>query len=70
VLKGTSTDGEFYLDGSFKCTVELNGLTLTNPSGPAINIQNGKRIAVSAQKGTTNTLTDGAHETYKGCYHC
>jgi len=70
VLKGTSTDGEFYLDGSFKCTVELNGLTLTNPSGPAINIQNGKRIAVSAQKGTTNTLTDGANETYKGCYHC
>ena len=38
-LKGTSTDGSFYLEGSFKCTVELNGVTLTNPSGPAINIQ-------------------------------
>jgi len=70
VLSGTSTNGEFYLEGSFKCTVELNGLTLTNPSGPAINIQNGKRISVSAKKGTTNTLTDGANEDYNGCYHC
>ena len=70
VLSGTSTNGEFYLEGSFKCTVELNGLTLTNPSGPAINIQNGKRISVSAKKGTTNTLTDGVNEDYNGCYHC
>lgn len=69
-LSGTSTDGEFYLEGSYKCTVELNGLTLTNPSGPAINIQNGKRVALSAQKGTTSTLTDGANENYNGCYHC
>ena len=70
VLSGTSADGEFYLEGSFKCTVELNGVTLTNPSGPAINIQNGKRVAVSAKKGTTSTLTDGANDTYNGCYHC
>lgn len=68
-LSGSSNDGEFYMEGAFKCTVELNGLTLTNPSGPAINIQNGKRIAVSAQKGTVNTLTDGANETYNGCLH-
>ena len=70
VLSGASTDGEFYLEGSFKCTVELEGLTLTNPSGPAINIQNGKRVSLSAKKGTTNTLTDGVNEDYKGCYHC
>lgn len=70
VLSGTSTNGEFYLEGSFKCTVELNGLTLTNPSGPAINIQNGKRVSVSVKSGTTNTLTDGANDTYNGCFHC
>lgn len=70
VLSGTSTDGEFYLEGSFKATVELNGLTLTNPSGPAVNIQDGKRISVSAKKGTTNTLADGANDTYNGCFHC
>jgi len=69
-LSGSSTDGEFYMEGSFKATVELNGVTLTNPSGPAINIQDGKRIAVSAKKSTTNTLTDGANDTYNGCFHC
>ncbi|MBR1394095.1 MAG: carbohydrate-binding domain-containing protein [Prevotella sp.] len=69
VLSGSSTDGEFYMEGSFKATVELKGLTLTNPSGPAINIQDGKRIAVSAKNGTVNTLSDGANETYNGCFH-
>lgn len=70
VLSGTSTDGEFYLEGSYKCTVEMQGLTLTNPGGPAVNIQNGKRIKVSAKNGTVNTLTDGANEDYNGCLHC
>ena len=70
VLSGTSTDGEFYLEGAYKCTVELNGLMLTNNSGPAINIQNGKRVTVSVKKGTTNTLTDAANDNYNGCFHC
>ena len=69
VLSGTSTDGEFYLEGAFKCTVELNGLTLTNTSGPALNIQNGKRISVSVKKGTTGNLTDGANDNYNGAFH-
>ena len=69
VLSGTSTDGEFYLDGSYKCSVTLKGLTLTNPNGPAINIQNGKRIKLTASSGTVNTLADGANEDYNGCIH-
>ena len=69
ILSGSSTNGEFYLEGSYKCGLELQGLTLTNPSGPAINIQNGKRVEVSVKKGYTNTLTDGANESYNGCFH-
>ncbi|MBP3773924.1 MAG: carbohydrate-binding domain-containing protein [Bacteroidaceae bacterium] len=63
-LTGTSTDGEFYLSGSYKATVELNSVTLTNAtpvySGAAVHIQNGKRINVKVVTGTTNTLTDCA----------
>lgn len=70
ILSGTSTDGEFYLDGSYKCTVQLNALTLTNPQGPALNIQNGKRVKVNMASGTTSTLTDGANADYNGCLHC
>ena len=69
VLKGQSTDGEFKITGSYKCEVDLEGLTLTNPAGPALNIQNGKRITISAKNGTTNTLTDGANDDFNGCIH-
>jgi len=70
VLSGNSTDGSFLMEGAFKATVELNGLTLTNPAGPAIAVMNGKRIEVSAKKATVNTLTDGANADYNGCFHC
>lgn len=70
VLSGSSDDGEFYMEGSYKATVKLNGLTLTNPNGPAINIQNGKRIKLNLPDGTTNTLTDGANDTANGCFNC
>ena len=69
-LSGTSTNGSFYMEGSYKATVNLNGVTLTNPSGPAIAIMDGKRIEVSIKSGTTNTLTDGENTDYNGCYHC
>lgn len=31
-LSGSSSDGGFYMSGSYKATVELNGLTLANTS--------------------------------------
>ena len=69
-LSGTSTDGELTLGGSYKATVELNGLTLTNPNGAALNITNGKRIKVSAKNETENTLTDGANGSQKAALYC
>ncbi len=69
-LAGTSSDGEFELDGSYKASVELNGLNLTNPSGTPLNIQNGKRISVSVKKGTENTLTDAPNGDWKGAVVC
>jgi len=69
-LSGTSTDGTFYMDGSYKATVRLNGLTLTSTTGAPVNIQNGKRIAVQLADGTTNTLTDCADGSQKACFVC
>ncbi len=70
ILSGSTTDGSFYLSGSYKASVTLNGLTLTNPQGPAIDIQNGKRINLRIENETTNTLTDGAGGDWKGCFVC
>lgn len=69
-LSGTSSDGSFALEGSYKASVELNGLSLTNPAGAAIDIQNGKRIELSVKSGTVNSLTDGADGSQKGCLVC
>ena len=70
VLSGVTTDGEFYLEGNYKCTLTLSGVSITNPSGPAINIQNGKRVEVSIKNGTTSRLVDGVNDDYNGAYHC
>lgn len=68
VLSGTTADGSLTLSGSYKCTISLAGVTLTNPSGAAINITNSKRIQLSAKNGTTNTLTDGSG-SQKACIY-
>ena len=53
-LSGTTTDGGSELDGDYKCTIALAGLTLTNPSGAAINISNGASVE---SKGKVITLS-------------
>jgi hypothetical protein len=68
-LSGNSDNGGFELQGSYKCTIKLAGLTLTNPEGAAINIDDGKRIELNASKETTNTLADGANGNWKACIY-
>lgn len=64
-LSGTSTAGSFYMDGDYKATVVMNNLSLTNPDSAAVNIENGKRIAMQIEG--TNTLVDGANGAQKAC---
>ena len=68
-LSGNTNNGSLTLGGSYKCTVSLAGVTLTNPSGAAINITNSKRIQLSAKKNTVNTLTDGPSGSQKACLY-
>lgn len=70
ILKGESSDGSFVLDGKYKCGIELQGLTLTNPSGAAIDIENGKRIEFSSKNGFENFLTDGEGGKQKAALYC
>lgn len=70
ILSGTSTDGSFAMTGSYKATLSLNGLSLTNPSGAPLDIQDGKRIKLSVESGTDNSLVDGAGGSQKGAIVC
>lgn len=67
-LQGQSENGSFYMDGELKATIVLNGLTLTSATGAAIDIDNGKRIAVKLAEGTVNTLADAADGSQKACF--
>ncbi len=67
-LQGSSQNGSFYMDGSYKMTLKLNGVTLTNPDSAAINIRDGKRIEVQVVDGTTSSLVDGSGGTQKACF--
>lgn len=59
VLKGRTDNGSLYMDGHFKATFVFDGVNITNPDSAAVNIQDGKRVAVVLNAGTVNTLTDG-----------
>lgn len=58
-LSGTTTDGSLLIFSWKKFGVLLNGVSITNADGPAINNQCGKSFYVITKEGTTNSLTDG-----------
>ena len=60
IVKGTCSNGSLKIYSEKKFRIVLNGLNLTNPGGPAINIQSGKTVYFSIADGTMNTLCDGA----------
>ena len=59
-VKGTCSNGSFKIYSDKKFRLLFSGVNLTNPTGPAINIQSGKTVYASIVNGTTNTLCDGA----------
>lgn len=59
-VKGTCSNGSLKIYSEKKFRLLLNKVNLTNPSGPAINIQSGKTVYLSLVNGTNNTLCDGA----------
>lgn len=63
-LSGSTTDGSLTVYAKKKLGLDLNGVSIANPSGPAINNQCGKSLYVTLCDGTTSSLTDGtSYET-------
>ncbi len=58
VLSGESDEGCFKIYGTKKFTLRLNGLSLGNDTGAAINSQCKKRGKVILEDGTVNVLSD------------
>ena len=68
-VTGTCSDGMIYIntgeekDVNDKVKLRLNGMSLTNPDGPAIYFDRCKKAFITIESGTTNTVTDGASYT-------
>jgi hypothetical protein len=59
VLSGATASGSLKVYGDVRKGLYLNGVSITNGSGPAINIQKSGRVTVHLVSGTENFLTDG-----------
>ena len=59
-LSGSTSDGSFKLYGESKYALRLAGVSITNPTGAAINSQCKKRGYIEMADGTWNTLQDGS----------
>lgn len=63
VLSGSTTEGSLIVYREKKFGIQLNGVSIHNTDGPAINNQCGKSLYLYVTSGTTNTLTDGTSYT-------
>ena len=59
VLSGSTTDGSLLIFREKKYGIKLNGVSIHNSDGPAINNQCSKALYLNIADGTVNTLTDG-----------
>lgn len=59
-LQGSSSDGMFKIYSTYKYGLTLNGVTLTNADGPALNLQSSKRAYVVVPEGTLSVIADGS----------
>lgn len=59
-LEGTLEDGMIYINTNEKVMLRLNGVNITNQSGPAIYFDNTEKGYIELKENTFNYITDGA----------
>lgn len=59
-VTGTLTSGMIIIDTQEKVKLRLNGVSITNPTGPAVYVKSADKAYITLNDGTTNTLTDGS----------
>ena len=59
ILSGTTSNGSLLIFREKQFGIKLNGVSINNNDGPAINNQCSKALYLEVADGTNNTLTDG-----------
>lgn len=68
-IEGSTKDGSFTLNGNYKLTLEMAGVSLKSTKGAAIDIECGKRIDVILKEWTVNTIEDCANGMQKAAFY-
>lgn len=68
-IEGSSSNGSLTINGDYKLSVMLGGVSLTSGKGAALDIECGKRIDIILEEGTTNTLSDYASGDQKAALY-
>ncbi len=66
VVSGTLNDGCIEVNTTLKVKLKLNGASISCSTGPAILIEDAKRMTITLIEGTTNAVSDGASTVYDG----
>ncbi|MCR5130945.1 MAG: carbohydrate-binding domain-containing protein [Prevotella sp.] len=69
-LSGSCSNGSFTYNGTYKTSIVLKGLSLTNDDSAAMAIVDGKRVSLQLPDGYENTLIDGEVNAYKAALYC
>lgn len=59
VLSGNLSDAKLVIDTKQKVYLQLDGVSINNARGPAIQVVNAKKLTVTVNEGTKNEITDG-----------
>ena len=70
VLSGTANPGRFAIESTTTPTVILNGVSLTNPTGKAMDLTCDQGVILEIANGTTNSLSDGSESDKKAALMC
>ena len=60
-VSGNTPNGSLKIYGKRRFELVLNNVQISNPAGPAINVQSGKRVTVTLPDGSVNQLSDGVN---------
>jgi hypothetical protein len=62
-IRGILTDGQVEVNTTEKVKIQLDGVSITNTSGPALMITDAKKVNLKLIKGTINTLSDAENNS-------
>lgn len=68
VLSGNTDDGSLSITSDKNFIITMNGVAITNPSGPAIQSVLDQKVTVNLMHGTVNVLADGNGHAKKAAF--